>query len=204
MGRAGPAIHARIVNVVIVQGHPDPAGGHFCHALAAAYAQGAAAAGHAVRRVEVARLDFPWLRTKVEFDTAPLPAALAEAQAAIAWAGHVVFVYPLWLGGMPAVLKAFLEQIARPGFAFAVSPGGSSRPALRGKSARVIVTMGMPAAAYRWYFRAHSLKSFARNVLNFVGIKPVRSTLIGSVEAVAEPRRAAWLRKVAELGRAAA
>jgi putative NADPH-quinone reductase len=115
-----------------------------------------------------------------------------------------VFVYPLWLGGMPAVLKAFLEQIARPGFAFAVSPEGTWKPALRAKSARVIVTMGMPAPIYRWYFRAHSLKSFARNVLNFVGIKPVRSTLIGSVESLDEPRRAAWLRKLAALGRAAA
>jgi putative NADPH-quinone reductase len=191
------------MNIAIVQGHPDRAGGHFCHALADAYAAAAEVAGHAVRRIEVARLDFPWLRSKTEFDTGTLPDALAEAQAAIGWAGHIVFVYPLWLGGMPALLRAFLEQVARPGFAFAITPHGW-KPALRGKSARVIVTMGMPAPVYRWYFRAHGLKSFARNVLHFIGIRPVRSTLIGSVESLDEARRAAWLRKLAALGRAAA
>ena len=179
------------MNIAIVQGHPDPAAGHFCHALADAYASAAEAAGHAVRRIDVARLDFPWLKSKTEFDTGTLPAALAEAQSAIAWAGQIVFVYPLWLGGMPALLKAFLEQVARPGFAFEKTPRGSWTPALGGKSARVIVTMGMPAPVYRWYFRAHGLKSFARNVLHFTGIRPVRSTLIGSVESLDEARRAA-------------
>jgi len=50
--------------ILIVQGHPDPAGGHFCHALADAYAAGATAGGHEVERLEVARLEFPLLRTK--------------------------------------------------------------------------------------------------------------------------------------------
>ena len=45
--------------VAILQGHPDPAGGHLCHALADAYAEGAAAAGHRVLRVEIAQLDVP-------------------------------------------------------------------------------------------------------------------------------------------------
>jgi len=192
------------MNIAIVQGHPDSAAPHFCHALADAYAAAADAAGHAVRRIDVARLDFPWLRSMTEFDKGALPPALAEAQAAIAWAGHVVFVYPLWLGGMPALLKAFLEQVARPGFAFAKTPRGGWTPALRGRSARVIVTMGMPAPVYRWYFRAHGLKSFARNILHFVGIRPVRSTLIGSVESLDQPRREAWLRKIGALGRVAA
>ncbi len=192
------------MNVAIVQGHPDPAARHFCHALADAYAGAAEAAGHAVRRIDVARLDFPWLRSQTEFDTGPLPASLAEAQSAIAWASHLVFVYPLWLGSMPALLKAFLEQVARPGFAFAKTPRGGWKPALGGKSARVIVTMGMPAPVYRWYFRAHSLKSFARNVLHFTGIRPVRSTLIGSVESLDETDRAAWLSKLGALGRVAA
>lgn len=35
----------------IVQGHPDPAGGHYGHALAQAYASGAEAAGHEVRTI---------------------------------------------------------------------------------------------------------------------------------------------------------
>jgi putative NADPH-quinone reductase len=33
------------------------------------------------------------------------------------------------------------------------------------KSARIIVTLGMPTLRYRWYFRAHSLRSLKRNIL---------------------------------------
>jgi putative NADPH-quinone reductase len=55
--------------IAIIQGHPDPAGHHLLHAMADAYAEGAAAAGHEVRRIEVAKLEFPLLRTQTEFET---------------------------------------------------------------------------------------------------------------------------------------
>ena len=91
--------------------------------------------------------------------------------------------FPLWLGDMPALLKGFLEQVARPGFAF---KGDGENPfahkGLAGRSARVVVTMGMPALVYRWYFRAHSLKSLERNILGFVGIAPIHETLVGMVD----------------------
>ena len=47
------------------------------------------------------------------------------------------------------------------------------------------MTMGMPALFYRWFYRAHSLKSFERNMLHFCGIRPVRATVIGSIESSA-------------------
>jgi len=50
--------------ITLIQGHPDPAGNHFDHALADAYAAGAARAGHPVRRIEAARLEFPLLRNQ--------------------------------------------------------------------------------------------------------------------------------------------
>ena len=85
-------------------------------------------------------------------------------------------------GSMPALLKAFLEQVLRPGFAFgAAERRGMPKKLLAGKSARIVVTMGMPAFFYRLYYRAHSLKSLERNILGFVGIKPVRVTLLGNV-----------------------
>jgi putative NADPH-quinone reductase len=191
------------MNVTIIQGHPDGQSRHLCHALADEYAAGARAAGHAVRVVDLGKLEFPLLRTKEAFDRAPLPLELGSAQEAIAWADHLLLVYPLWLGEMPAIVKAFFEQVLRPGFAFEVG-GRAWTPKLRGKTARVVVTMGMPAAVYRWYFGAHSLKSLRRNVLSFVGIKPVRATLIGLVEAGNVKRMQRWLAKARSLGEAAA
>lgn len=187
--------------ILIIQGHPDPAGGRFCHALADAYATGAESGGHEVRRIAIAELTMQPLRSQAEWEAAP-SAEIARCQQDIAWAEHLVFLYPLWLGGMPAALKGFLEQVARPGFAFEVGPNRSSwQKKLAGRSARIVVTMGMPALIYRWYFGAHSLKSLERNILGFVGIKPIRESLIGNVAAADAGTRLAWLEKLRGLGR---
>jgi putative NADPH-quinone reductase len=184
--------------ILIIEGHPDAGAGHFGHALAQAYADAARAAGHEVQVLQVAELDFPLLRSKAEWEHEPVPPALAPAQQAVHWAQHLVFFYPLWLGGMPALLKGFLEQVARPGFALAYGAGGP-KALLHGRSARLVVTMGMPALVFRWFFRAHSVKALKRNILGFVGIKPVRESLIGMVEGRAE-RRASWLERMQRLG----
>lgn len=185
--------------ILVIQGHPDPAGGHFCHALADAYAGAARAAGHGVESVDVARLDFPLLRTKTDWDHGAVPATLEPVQQAILRANHLALFFPLWLGGMPALLKGFLEQVARPGFALQPENGQGWKKLLAGRSARIVVTMGMPAAIYRYVYRAHSIRALERSILGFVGIAPIRETLIGTVEGD-EAARLRWLGKVAALG----
>lgn len=187
--------------ILVVQGHPDPAGGHLCHALADAYAEGAAAGGHEVRRVEVARLDFPLLRTAAGFQQPEPPPALVDAMAGIVWCDHLVLVYPLWLGSLPALLKGFLEQVFRPGVAFDLGGGSPWQRRLKGRSARVVVTMGMPVLVYRWWFGAHSLRSLERNILGFCGFAPIRESLFGMVEAAGDARRRGWLDHMRGLGR---
>lgn len=187
--------------ILVIQGHPDAGARHFCHALADAYVDGARAAGHEVKRAAVAELSFPVLRSQHDFEHGSVPAGLAAVQADIAWAEHLVIVFPLWLGDMPALLKAFLEQVARPGFAFEAADGNPfGKKKLAGRSARVVVTMGMPAIVYRWYFRAHSVKSLERNILGFVGIAPVDETLIGMVGALKPDSAANWLAALRKLG----
>jgi putative NADPH-quinone reductase len=190
--------------IVLIQGHPDAVTHHLCHALEDAYAQGADAAGHEVRRVPVAQLDFPLLRSQQVWEEGALPSALVQAQADIAWAQHIVLFFPLWLGDMPALLKGFLEQVARPGFAFqAEGANPYGKKGLTGRSAGVVVTMGMPALMYRWYFRAHSVKNLERNILGFVGISPVNETLIGMVDKLDEAGVQKWTDKLRKLGAAA-
>ena len=187
--------------IVIIQGHPDFQAGHFCHALANEYVKGCEDGGHEVQRIEVAQLEFPLLRTKEEFEKGAPPVSIVQAQEAVEWANHLVILYPLWLGSMPALLKAFFEQVFRPGFAFEYGQEGRlPKKRLTGKSARIVVTMGMPAFVYRWFFFAHSLKSLERNILGFAGIGPIRATLIGSIENMKEPQRLGWLDEMRGLG----
>ena len=193
-----------MTRILILQAHPDASERHLCHALAEAYAEGARTQGHELRVLEVARLEFPLLRSQQAWDKEPVPAGLAAAQQDIAWAQHLVIVFPLWLGDMPALLKGFLEQVARPGFAFGAGERNAfTSKGLRGRSARLVVTMGMPAFVYRWYFAAHSIRSLRRNVLNFVGIAPVKATLIGGVGQLSTARAQAWFDTMRRLGRGA-
>jgi putative NADPH-quinone reductase len=190
--------------ITIIEGHPDVSGERFGHALANAYATGAAKGGHEVRRIAVGSLDFGVLRTREEWENGAPANGIRQTQQDIAWADHLVILYPLWLGTMPALLKAFFEQTFRPGFAIGKSDGGKAWSSqLKGKSARIVVTMGMPALLYRWYFGAHSLKSLERNILGFVGIGPIRTSLIGMVEAKNDAKRTRWLEKLRALGRQA-
>jgi putative NADPH-quinone reductase len=187
--------------ILILQGHPDGTARHLGHALAEAYAEGARTHGHEVRTLTVADLDFPLLRSQADWNDGPVPPALAGAQEAIAWSQHLVLFFPLWLGDMPALVKAFLEQVARPGFAIGKQrKGGMATKLLKGRSARVVVTMGMPALVYRWYFRAHSLKALERNILGFVGFAPVHETLIGQVQGMSAGDAQAWFEKMRRLG----
>lgn len=186
--------------ITIIDGHPDPSTERLNHALADRYMQGARAAGHEVRRIDVARTDFPLLRDPDDFYSGNPPEAIRNAQRDIAWADHLVFFYPLWDGDMPALLKGFLEQTFRPGFSMEYA-GARRFPKklLTGKSARVIVTMGMPAFIYRWLFSEHSLKSLKHSVLELCGITPVRETLIGSVENCGEAPRSKWLELMSQV-----
>lgn len=190
--------------IVIIQGHPDADPARFCRVLAQAYERGALAAGHEVRILDVAHLDFPLVRDRAGWEEGAPPPAIAEAQETLRWAQHLVIVHPLWLGSMPARLKGLLEQLFRPGFAFRYGAKGMPQKLLKGRSARIVVTMGMPALFYSLVYRAHAVKALERNILAFVGIGPVRRSLVGSVESKDPGRNARWLERLEALGREAA
>lgn len=187
-------------SILILQGHPHASGKHLCHALADAYAAGAKSGGHQVKRLDLGALDFPTLRDPADFATAA-PDAIRKAQDMVTWSNHLAVIYPLWLGTMPAVVKAFFEQLSRN--SFAIGPGengGWPRQMLKGKSARVIVTMGMPAVAYKLFFGAHGVRGFESGILGMSGIKPVRESLIGGAGAMSEKQATQWFGRMKALG----
>ncbi len=188
--------------ILIIQGHPDPDKNHYGHALAEAYAKGAQEAGHEIEWVSVADLEFPILRTDKDFEEGEAPDSIKEVQEKIHTADHLVMFYPLWMGDMPALFKAFLEQTLRPGFAFSYEgANGWPKKLLKNKSARVVITMGMPGFIYRWFYCAHSLKNLKRNILAASGISPVKHTLVGMVEGMSGAKRGKWLNRLEEMGK---
>jgi NAD(P)H dehydrogenase (quinone) len=187
---------------MIVVGHPSP--DSYCEALGKAYLRGAESAGHQAQLFALARMKFDAILREGYRRAQPLEPALVAARQALQASDHLVFVFPLWCGDMPAILKGFFERVLQPDLlAIQAVCGKASWKVLKGKSARVIMTMGMPGWFYRWYFGAYALKLLKRNILQFTGVSPVRATIHGMIETVSEEQRKAWLREAEAMGRQA-
>jgi len=146
--------------IAVINGHPDPRPERFCAALAGAYAQGARSAGLEVRELVTGAGDI----------------SPESAFQALDWANHFVVVFPMWLDRPPAPLQAFFA-----GWARHVVEGGYIEPPAR--TARLVVTMGMPAFAHRRQSEAISLPGIYRADISY----------IGSVESASPKQRAAHL-----------
>jgi len=190
-----------MAKIAIVVGHP--AKDSFCEALGRAYLRGAAEAGHEAKLFVLADMTFDAILREGYRRAQPLEPDLVAARDAFLAADHVVFVFPLWCGDMPAILKGFIERIMQPDLLALRGRGGMDWKIYKGKSAHVVMTMGMPGWFYRWYFGAHALKLLRRNILHFTGVYPVRATVHGMIEAVSNETRNEWLREAEALGQAA-
>ncbi|QKT04741.1 NAD(P)H-dependent oxidoreductase [Ectothiorhodospiraceae bacterium 2226] len=189
------------MKVLVILGHPR--NDSLCAALAQAYARGARESGATVREIALGDIDFdPTVHTPSPRQQ-PLEPDLARAQAAVAWADHLVFVYPNWWGTMPALLKGFLDRVFTPGFAFRERPRHTGfEPLLRGKTAQLISTMDTPPWVYRWILRAPGTNGLRRATLGFCGIRTTDTRTFGPVNSSTAAQRRAWLTRAEEQGRA--
>ncbi len=186
------------MGVLLILGHPRQ--DSLCGALADAYQAGARRAGVDVRRLNLAELDFdPHVRTVSPTDQ-PLEPDLIRAKELIAWAEHLVFVYPGWWGTGPALLKGFLDRVILPGFAFRETENGGFQGLLTGRTAHLITTQDMPGWVYRLVFRAPGHNAMKRSVLGFCGIRVTRILTLGPVKDSDAPRRADWLEQARAMG----
>ncbi|MEO8647172.1 NAD(P)H-dependent oxidoreductase [Pseudomonas sp.] len=178
--------------ILVILGHP--ASNSFCGALAERYAQSAVRAGHEVRQLFLGTMDFdPVLREGYQL-VQPLEADLRRAQADIVWAEHLTLVYPIWWGGIPALLKGFFDRVFLPGFAFKYREGKAfPDKLLHGRSAHLLVTMDTPPWYYRWIYRMPGLHQVRKTTLAFCGIKPQRTLTFGPILGSSAGQRETWL-----------
>lgn len=178
--------------ILVILGHPSS--DSFCGALAERYAQSALRAGHEVRQLFLGRMDFdPVLREGYQ-QVQPLEVDLRRAQADILWAEHLTLVYPIWWGGVPALLKGFFDRVFLPGFAFKYRAGKAfPDKLLHGRSAHLLVTMDTPPWYYRWVYRMFGLHQIRKTTLAFCGIEPKRTLTFGPILGASAGQREAWL-----------
>lgn len=187
------------MKILIVNGHSDQES--FNYAILHAYKQGAIRSGAAIQEINIRALNFNVnlqygyrKRTELEPD-------LLDAQEKIKWADHLVWIYPVWWGSVPAIMKGFLDRVLLPSFAFKKREGSVWWDKyLKGKSARIICTLDQPDWYYRLIYGSPSHYAMKKLTLEFVGIKPVKITSIGPLRLSKERFREKWLKTIEKLG----
>lgn len=71
---------------------------------------------------------------------------------------------------------------------------------MKGRSARIIVTMGMPGLVYKTLMDGGALKAIERGMLGMSGFKPIHHTILGGVESATDHKRHEWLSEAREMG----
>ncbi|HYW56234.1 MAG TPA: NAD(P)H-dependent oxidoreductase [Polaromonas sp.] len=180
--------------ILVILGHPSS--DSFCGALAGEYVHAAEQAGHEVRLLRLGDLKFDVVLHEGFKKIQQVETDLVLAQEAIQWAEHLCFVFPIWWGGVPALLKGFLDRAFLPGFAFKYRAGAAfPDQLLKGRSAHILATMDTPPWYFRWIYRMPAIHQMRKTTLEFCGIKPVKVLSFGPVLGSKPAQREAWLEK---------
>lgn len=185
--------------ILIINGHPNLSSFNF--ALAEAYKNGADDSKASVETITIANLDFnPNLKFGYQKRT-ELESDLIESWAKIQRADHLVWIHPVWWGGLPAITKGFIDRLFLPGMAFQYRENSVWwDKLLKGKTAHIITTLDQPGWYYRLFFGRPSVNQLKKSTLEFCGIKPVKVSYIGIVKTADKIQREKWLQKIYNFG----
>lgn len=186
--------------ILIINGHPDKES--FCFALAESYKKGADTNGNECRLVHLIDVKFNPILTYGYRIVSELEPDLLKIQKDILQADHLVFIYPNWWATFPALLKGFIDRIFLPNFAFKYHKKGPFwDKLLKGKTARLIVTMDTPKWYYWFVNRSAGHNAMKIGVLEFCGIKPVKISVCTPLKSSNDLIRKKWLAEIETLGR---
>lgn len=187
------------MNVLVIMGHPRK--DSYCAALATEYIRGANDAGVKVESLILADMQFEKNVVVPSPQYQHLEDDILRARELISWADHLVFVFPTWWGNFPALLKAFLDRVLTPGFAFREVQPDAFDKLLSPRTAQLITTMDTPVLVDRLFNGAPAVRSLTNATLKFCGVKPVRKMLLSPIKHSTEEKKQKWLHKVYQKGK---
>ena len=181
-------------------GHPRHTS--LSHGLADAYQSAAEGAGAEVRRMDLSHMSFDPDLTEGYHSRKTLEPCLESWRENTMWADHLVWLYPQWWGGMPAKMKGVIDRSFLPGFAMRYHEKGLWWDRLlTGRSADIFMTSDAPVIWDAISYRRAARNQVERTVLNFAGVKPLRTFQFGPVKTARPEKIDAWLDKAAARGR---
>jgi len=187
------------MNILIINAHPDKES--FCNTLAISYKQGCEKAGRSCKIVNLIDLEFsPILQYgyRIPMELEP---DLIEMQEFILSANHIVFVFPIWWGTYPALLKGFIDRVFLPGFAFSYKPNSLMwEKKLKGRTATIISTMNTPYWYYRWIYKRPAHYSIKKGLFEYCGIQPIKLISFSPIKNSSPELREKWINSVFQMG----
>jgi len=102
-----------------------------------------------------------------------------QMQEKLLWADEYIFIFPIWWGDAPAIMKNFWDCNFTQGFAYRYRKGGKREGLLKGKQARIIATSGAPAFFYSIIL--HIPLFWKLNRIGFCGVKQKSFTIFGNL-----------------------
>lgn len=188
--------------ILVLDGHPAETS--ISHQLTEKYVQSAQGKGHDVRLIRLHDLEFDMDYGFGGYkNRKPLEPDLEAFLDDLEWCEHFVVATPMWWGGLPAKLKGLIDRAFLPGRTFDTRGGGLPKPLLGGRTAQVILTSDSPW----WYFRLLHRPLFwqlKKQILGFVGFKPVRVNHFAGASHPTQKQIDSWLQKAQLLGARAA
>ena len=186
--------------ILVINGHPNKES--YNYALKESYIKGAKSSGFEVEDIQIGDLKFEPNLFHGYTKRIELEPDLEEAWQKILRAEHIVWIHPLWWGGVPAIMKGFIDRIFLPGRAFAYRPNSIWWDRLlKGRSARIICTSDQPYLYYWLVNGKPAINQLKRMTLEFSGITPVKVSFISPIKRSSIEYRKKWLEKVEKLGK---
>ena len=185
------------MKVLIVYAHPYE--GSFNKAILDNTLEGLKHAGHEVELINLNEEGFNPVLTREELAKYPdgeyLDPNVGEYLAKIKDAKHLVFIFPIWWGEVPAILKGFFDKVLLKKEAYDFK-GMMPTPKLKGRSATVISTMNSPKIYYNYILKAPVKQTVIKDTLKLCGIKPVKWIEFSQVVSTTDTKRERMLDKV--------
>jgi NAD(P)H dehydrogenase (quinone) len=192
-------MNSKKVYLIVAQ----PSKSSLSHASFESLKNGLEAAGHEVKTLDLYEENFdPVLvfnENKLRRDLQHDP-EMQIYREMISWADHLIFVFPIWWSGMPAILKGFIDRVFAKGFAYEYDSKSNMKGLLKNKTAWVVTLYDAPGIIRFIPFIIHDYGVVLKNqVLKNCGFTKVKHYSFSSLVGSTLEKRSKWLKKLYEL-----
>lgn len=178
------------MNIVLINANPNPHS--LTHSFTDHIKMRAEEKGHKVVIRDLYEMKFDAILGRQDYNQfldGVIPSDIRKEHEIITDSEMMIFLYPIWWAGPPAIMKGYIDRVILKNFAYDKHPDGTFTKRLTDKKALIINTMGAPEEAYieNGFINAMT-KVMDNGVLDFVGLQNMGHHFFGGTENLTADR----------------